>query len=458
ETLFAVDHTSPYYNENNKGSIFYAESWALVHMLTNEAFGKEQNPLRDYLNLLLRKSDPEVAAHQAFGDLNQLLKHLQAYVDGSQFKYFYAKGATEVDDQAFSVRELPPPEADALRGDFLVYTQNYEAAREVLQQALEEDPKNASACESMGLMALYQNNFAEAGKWFMQATQLDSKSYLAYYYSAMARLRESPQGGPGGEVGESLRKSLALNPQFAQAINALAQFYDIRGENLDEARKLALQAVDLEPANMYYYLTMVNILLRMNQADDAVRVANKALGLAKSPHEASQAQAVLASAQKYQEYLATVKRINEQGSGSGSTVTSAAGGSTTGGTDPGQPVLRHRAGEEGQASNPAQGEPEIIQFHSNPAQRGPHDTMIGKIEEVQCSMPNVLMLTFASGKAKITLYTEDFFKVEFLAQNFTPTGELHPCQDIKGMRAKVIFYDLKGRPNEGELISVELRK
>jgi len=33
ETLFAVDHASPYYNESNRTSIFYAESWALVHYL-----------------------------------------------------------------------------------------------------------------------------------------------------------------------------------------------------------------------------------------------------------------------------------------------------------------------------------------------------------------------------------------------------------------------------------------
>src|SRR5258705_911543 len=31
--LFQVDHKSPYYNERNKQSIFYAESWALMHYL-----------------------------------------------------------------------------------------------------------------------------------------------------------------------------------------------------------------------------------------------------------------------------------------------------------------------------------------------------------------------------------------------------------------------------------------
>ena len=32
-TLFQVDHKSPYYNERDKQSVFYAESWALMHYL-----------------------------------------------------------------------------------------------------------------------------------------------------------------------------------------------------------------------------------------------------------------------------------------------------------------------------------------------------------------------------------------------------------------------------------------
>ena len=38
-TLAAVDHGSPYYNERDKSSVFYAESWALVHYLQ---LGKER--------------------------------------------------------------------------------------------------------------------------------------------------------------------------------------------------------------------------------------------------------------------------------------------------------------------------------------------------------------------------------------------------------------------------------
>jgi tetratricopeptide (TPR) repeat protein len=277
------------------------------------------------------------------------------------------------------------------------------------------------------------------------------------------RMRELPQGGQGDDVGESLRKALAINPQFAPATNALAQFYGMRGENLEEAHRLALQAVALEPANMYYYLTAANVLLRMRQADNAVRVCKKAMGLAKTPAELSAAQSVLESAQKYQEYLAKAKQYNEQAgaprelesSGQAADGNRPAGEETTS-----RPVLQRRVENSSRTvETTATPEPAAaIHFQSDPAQRGKRDMLIGTIQDVQCDLPAVMKMTFVSGKISIALFSENYFAVEYSAINFTPTGELHPCQDIKGMKAKVFFYDLKGKPKEGELISVELRK
>ena len=40
QTLFEVDYKSPHYNEKNKQSIFYAQSWALMHYLIIGKAGK----------------------------------------------------------------------------------------------------------------------------------------------------------------------------------------------------------------------------------------------------------------------------------------------------------------------------------------------------------------------------------------------------------------------------------
>jgi tetratricopeptide (TPR) repeat protein len=462
-TLFAVTHDSPYYNEHNKASLFYAESWALVHMLMSEGFKQGHNLLAEYLDNLQLNMDPQAAAVRAFGDLKELQKQLEVYIRGSGFQFFSAKTQTKTDNQSFAVRELTPAAADAVRGDCMVYDGNYEGARATLAHAIEEDAKNAQAAVSMGFLELRQKHLDEAKKWFTQAIQLDSKSYLAQYYYATLRMQELKGAAWGDDVGASLRQAVEINPQFAPAYNALAQFYTNRGENLDEAHRLALQAVTLEPANVYYYLTAASVLMRMHQADNAVRVCKKALALAKQPGELAAAQSLLASAQQYQEYLEKVKRYNEQvaaGTNEAQAGAPASGGAgqPAGGNPTARPVLRHR-GEPPQLQRrdetPAQ---PTIPFHSDPAQRGERDSLTGTIKYVQCAPPAVMKMTFIAGHQTVELFSENYFEVKYSALNFTPSGELHPCHDLKGFAAEVFFYDLKNRPHAGELISVRLRK
>ena len=55
-TLASVDHDSPYYNERGKTGIFYAQSWALVHMLN---FAPEYRPgLANFIEMILGRRRP----------------------------------------------------------------------------------------------------------------------------------------------------------------------------------------------------------------------------------------------------------------------------------------------------------------------------------------------------------------------------------------------------------------
>lgn len=58
----------------------------------------------------------------------------------------------------------------------------------------------------------------------------------------------------------------------------------------------------------------------------------------------------------------------------------------------------------------------------------------------------------------LRFHTDDYFKVNFSAINFTPSGTMNPCKTVQGMYGRVHYYHIKGHPKEGELISVELRK
>ena len=65
--LFKVDAQSPYYHEEQKGSVFYAESWALTHFLMVTDHDKHTNRIGDYMTMVSQNEDPVAAAEKAFG-------------------------------------------------------------------------------------------------------------------------------------------------------------------------------------------------------------------------------------------------------------------------------------------------------------------------------------------------------------------------------------------------------
>ncbi len=60
-TLLKVDSTSPDYHQEQKASVFYAESWALTHYLEITDRQKGTDRLQDYANFLVKKEDRVVA-------------------------------------------------------------------------------------------------------------------------------------------------------------------------------------------------------------------------------------------------------------------------------------------------------------------------------------------------------------------------------------------------------------
>src|SRR3984957_4343910 len=180
-TLFTVDHTSPYYHEENKGSIFYAESWALTHYIRVKDSQENTHRLADYATLLMQNVDAVTAATRAFGDLKQLQNALEEYVRQNAFHYMKMAPTTDVAESAFQTQTLSELQADAIRADFLAYNERTADAHALLDRILQEDPKNVSAHETTAYPAFLQGNLDEARNWFAKAVKLDSQSFLAHY-------------------------------------------------------------------------------------------------------------------------------------------------------------------------------------------------------------------------------------------------------------------------------------
>src|SRR6202049_165210 len=410
-TLFTIDAKSPYYHEENKGSIFYAESWALTHYIQIKDHQEKTTRLSRYAELLAQRVDPVTAATRAFGDLKQLQSALEGYIRQAAFSYFKMTTTTEVDDSAFKFQALTPAQADAVRADFLAYNQRTADAQTLLNHVLQEDPKNVSAQETLGFLEFRQGHFEEARKLYAEAVHLDSQNFLAHYYYAAISMTGSLGAADDAEVESSLRTAIRLNPSFAPAYDRLATFLGMRRRDLDEARLMGVTAVSLEPANIGYRITVANVLLATDQAKNAVNVLGYAAKLAKTQEEIQVVDNLLMNAQEY----ATAQEQNAE--------------------------QNRRTSEEPKTEDES-AKIEIPHFSRRKefVPSGPHRFVVGILKAVQCDAPH-LDLTVSSGAQTLALHADNYYKIQFTALNFEPNGDLKPCTDLENRPARVEYVE-----------------
>jgi len=435
-TLLTVDHNSPYYHDEQKGSIFYAESWALTHYLETTDFENKANRIQDYSRLLIQHEDPLTAAQHAFGDLKKLEQALNAYVQKPTFGEFRLIAPVVFQESSFQVRPLPTPEADAIRAGVLLGVERTQEAEALLQSVLQADPNNALAHETMGSLKFQQRDIPAAKKWYGEAVQLDSQSYLALYYFAVMSLQADDRDHDD-TIEHSLQKSIQLNPSFAPSFDALAEFYASRHEKLPEAHMLNLKAIGLEPENLSYRLNAAGVLTEDQKFDDALRVLKSAERVAKSPSDTDRIQHRIAEIEGYQAAVAQTQQQSNQTASPAEVVTTTV-------TNGGRTITLHTANDD--PGYPAG------------APTGPHHTVSGVIHGVKCLYPTILTLVLDRSGSSLSLYTNNYFKVPFTTANYEPKGDLLPCTAIDGMKASIEYGEVTDKRMAGQILSIELSK
>jgi tetratricopeptide (TPR) repeat protein len=431
-TLFKVNSTSPYYHEEQKGSVFYSESWALTQYL--EITDKQANThrLSDYVDLMSKHEDPITAAAQAFGDLNQLQKDLETYVTRGNYSFFRLKASTAIDPSSFQVKALTLAQANAFRADLLACNQRTQEARALLDTVLRDDPNNSLAHETMGFLSLRAGDLAAAQKWYEQAVGLDPQSCLAHYYFASIAMQAGSKDNDAA-VEAGLRAAIKLNPSFAPAYDRLAVFYGSRKEQLDEAYALSLHAIQLDPAVVGYRMNAANILVQEDQYQYAINVLTAAAKVARTPEEIAALQNRLRELQDHQ-------ARREEAAKDSQPIAETLG-------VPATDTSTHRS---------AVG-PVSLKHPSAPA-TGTKHTMTGVIRDVRCSYPAVIEFKVEAAGKSVDVYSDNYFKLDFTTADSTPKGNLHPCADLQGLTAVVQYAEVPDKTVDGQISSVELRK
>ena len=431
--LFTVDHNSPYYHEENKGSIFYAESWALTYYLYQKSYKDKTQSLRDYAQLLAQNVDPVTAATRAFGDLKQLQSTLEGYVRQGNYTYFKMANANEVDDSIFHVKALAATDADAVRADFLAYNGRIADARTLIDHILREDQGNVSAHETMGFLEFHEGHREEAKKWLAQAVKLDSRSYLAHYYYAAMAANGMVAPEDEAQVESSFRACIKLNPSFSPAYNGLAVFLVQRHRDLTEARMMALNAVQLDPANLSYRLNTASVLLEMERGKDAVAVIRNAMHLAKTPEEEASAQNFLQHAEEYAKMQEQRRQYDEQMKAEGRSTGVVTTIVTEGEIAP-RTTLREQV-----------------------APKGPHRFLVGVLRNVHCDNPAMDLKVVSAGKT-LDLHNGNYYKIEYSSLGVKISSDLNPCHDLEGRPAKVEYVEPTDKSASAWVLGIEIHK
>ena len=406
DALFRVNQSSPYYNEDSKVTLFYAESWALVHYLMIGDNQAHKAALATYLNALGNGAPEEDAAKQAFGDLSKLQNALENYTQRNSYYQFRLAAPARIADNDLRIRPLSEADVDAYEGGFAETRGHVDEAKTKLDRATELDPANAVAQSNMAITEFFIGEKSKALDSASRAIALDPSNMVTHYLRAYLAYNDDP-GAPNSQIEEDLRAAIAGNPDFAPPYSLMAFYLTSQDRDLTEALADAQRAITLEPGNSEYRLAEVQVLMRMQNFD----AARKALQFAReSASTGQQSLRVDMFASDLNEMEKYVKETAGMRAGPMRSAQSSQPG----------PELQRRNGtpEDGSGSTDINGL-----------------DVTGTVTDVQCTNGLKLRLSTTDGMIQLHDVPGGTVKIESTAQipqNFTPCG-------LKGQRIRARY-------------------
>ena len=442
DALLQADATSPYYNEQNRASVFYAESWAVVHYLLMDPSARKRQLLSNFLASWNSSGNQVDAAAKTFGDLKKFSAAMEGYARQQTFYVGHVSTAIHGNQKSYSSRSLSSGEVAAEEALFYMQTQREKEARASVTEALQADPNLALAHEASGLLAYHAGDYATAEKEFSRSLQSSSSSYVSCFFAAQARLRGgSTEFEDLPEITVLLEKAVQLNPQFAPAYATLANFYSVHPETRDKALAMAKKAIELEPGNLNYATSYGFVLLNMGRIDDARSFAARIKAAARTPQEEAVA-AEFANAVASRENFPHGAAYDHQ--------LRAAPGSKSGDRTI---EVEDKPGDS-PAVSPRTAPTGLSAAAERPVVRGPEYRLEGKVVAAECPVPGEVKLTLSINSVLMKFHAAELKGVEVSPANKVALADKPPCAGWKGQRARVTFHSLPAGEFDGELSAI----
>ncbi len=266
-------------------NMFYAESWALVHMLNLSPDYRDHMP--QFAMLLANGTDGPEAFRTAFGrDFEKALADLPGYLKKIRsVKLDIPPPAPFVAAKAEPVSDV---DADLLRADLALRRGLATKARTLFEQAAREHPDSATAQAGLGMLAMTQNRPGDARRYLEKAIQLDNKDASILFEYA---LLERDAGAGNDRVRELLEKVVALNPNFGEAQLLLGVRATDDGR-YDAAIGYLRDAARLLPQQSYVWHALAYAQQKLGHTPEALDAAQRAVRTATTDEQEHMAEAL----------------------------------------------------------------------------------------------------------------------------------------------------------------------
>ena len=262
--LLKVDHSSPLYNEGNRASDFYAESWALTHMLLNGQPSRV-NELTEYLRRVSAGATEMQPWEQVFGT-QRTDSDLRAYLRRPTFTTVVIDFAEKITAVPATETTLSAADAAGFLASLQVRNLGPEAAAKLLDSALKQDQTSTAANVAMARIELARRDPANAAKRLLALAPPNDWlfAYEAGTFLTEAAEEDRSMAGPGdvltraSQLLESVRRT---HPDLPNALAQLAAIEILTGTSppTKAAHDNIARARALSPGRIEFALTQAEL-------------------------------------------------------------------------------------------------------------------------------------------------------------------------------------------------------
>ncbi len=439
--LFTMKHDGSGAREGTHNTLYYAQSWMVVHYLLNKNKLPEAGT---YFDLVLNQKVPvEKAMVQAFDmtpeqmedavktyfkslsglgiALDQAKKPIAMPVDTQQPDHLAIPFDT--DDIGMAVSPVKEEEARAAIGDVMArIPEHRDQALHDLQQ-LTEDPKdNEAARRGLAWDDIRQKKFDAAADELEKATELNARDPWIWYYRSALKYqkaqatRQEMQGL--ANMMQDLRAVTDWYPELAEAYNMLGMAR-VEGGGINSALEAQRQAIALAPRNAEYQFNLGQIYVAGKKWDLAREVFTR---LKAGPDRTA------ATAAKQQlDDLDTLQKYGVRPQHAGESAAPAGAASSVEDED-------------------ADAAPKPVV--PKPGTTGPVQFLKGKIVSSDCSKAPEATVTILSGMTTYKMHASDYKSLVVIGE------DQFSCEWTN--RLVSVNYRAVGK-NGGEIVSLEVR-